>query len=144
MEGQQYSSSSFFLYFYVFLFFILVLSFFRGFSIISSVRYFFVEAYPFKNVCQMEIFVIVCLPKEYILNKQFVSLCKLSKTLKILKKNIIKCSFYIVILKRVLFRGKFHLGHSLYYFQIYSLFHLLLRTKSTQRMIGCQNGIRKG
>ena len=69
----------------VFLFFLLVLSFFRGLSIISSVRYFFVEAYPFKNICQMEIFVTVYLPKEYLLNKQFVSLCKVSKTLKNLK-----------------------------------------------------------
>ena len=42
---------------------------FRGLSIISSVRYFFLEAYPFKNICQTEIFVIVCLPKECLLNK---------------------------------------------------------------------------
>ena len=69
----------------VFLFFLLVLSFFRGLSIISPVRYFFVEAYPFKNICQMEIFVTVYLPKQYLLNKQFVSLCKVSKTLKNLK-----------------------------------------------------------
>ena len=74
-----------FLFLGVFLFSLLVLSFFRGLSIISSARYFFVEAYPFKNICQMEIFVTVYLPKQYLLNKQFVSLCKVSKTLKNLK-----------------------------------------------------------
>ena len=61
-------------------------SFFRGLSIISSVRYFFKEAYPFKNICQMEIFVIAYLLKECLVNKQFVSLCKVSKALRILKK----------------------------------------------------------
>ena len=58
-----------FLFLSVILFFLLVLSFFRGLSIISLVRYFFVEAYPFKNIFQMEIFVTVYLPKEYLLNK---------------------------------------------------------------------------
>ena len=29
---------------------------FRTLSIISSVRYFLIEAYPFKNICQMENF----------------------------------------------------------------------------------------
>ena len=53
----------------VLLFLLLVIFFFRGLSIISWVRYFFVEAYPFKNICQMEIFVIGCLPKECFLNK---------------------------------------------------------------------------
>ena len=122
MEGYQYSSSSFFLCFYVFLFFILVLSFFRGFSIISSVRYFFVEAYPFKNVCQMEIFVIVCLPKEYLLNKQFVSLCKLSKTLKILKKTLLNAVFTQLYSKEYYFEENFTLAIAFYYFQIYILF----------------------
>ena len=42
---------------------------FRTLSIISSVRYFLIEAYPFKNICQMEIFVTVYLPKECLLNK---------------------------------------------------------------------------
>ena len=37
------------------LFFLLVFSFFRGLFIISSDD-FFVEAYPFKNIYQMEIF----------------------------------------------------------------------------------------
>ena len=46
----------------VLLFFLLVFSLFRGLSFISSVRYFFVEAYPFKNICQMEIFLTVYLP----------------------------------------------------------------------------------
>ena len=41
-------------------------------------RYIFTQS--FKNICQMRIFVIVYLPKEYLLNKQSVSLCKLSKT----------------------------------------------------------------
>ena len=44
-------------------------SFFRTLSIISSVIYFLIEAYPFKNICQMEIFVTVYLPKECLLNK---------------------------------------------------------------------------
>ena len=42
---------------------------FRGLSIILSVVYFFAEAYSFKNICQMEIFVTVYLQKEYLLNK---------------------------------------------------------------------------
>ena len=63
----------------VFLFFLLVFFFFRGFSIISSVRYFFIGPYPFKNVCQMEVFVIFYVPKESLLNKQSISLCKVSK-----------------------------------------------------------------
>ena len=42
---------------------------FRTLSIISSVRYFLIEAYPFKNIFQMEIFVTVYLPKECLLNK---------------------------------------------------------------------------
>ena len=53
----------FFLFLRAFLFFLLVLSFFRGLSIISSVKYFFVGAYPFKNICQMEIVVNVYLPE---------------------------------------------------------------------------------
>ena len=59
----------FFLFVCVLLFFLLVFSIFRGLSIISSVRYFLVEVYPFKNICQIEIFVIVYLPKECLLNK---------------------------------------------------------------------------
>ena len=53
-----------FLFLCVLLFFLLVFSSFRGPSIISLVRYFFTEAYLFKNICQIEIFVIVYLPKE--------------------------------------------------------------------------------
>ena len=58
-----------FLFLCVLLVFLLVFPFFRELSIISSVGHFFVEAYPFKNICQTEIFVIVYLPKEYLLNK---------------------------------------------------------------------------
>ena len=58
-----------FLFLCVLLFFLLVFSFFRTLSIISSVRYFLIEAYPFKNIFQMEIFVTVYLPKECLLNK---------------------------------------------------------------------------
>ena len=57
-----------FLFLCVLLFFLLVFSFLT-LSIISSVRYFLVEAYPFKNICQLEIFVTVYLPKEYLLKK---------------------------------------------------------------------------
>ena len=46
----------------VFLFFWVVFSIFRGLSNISLIRYFFVEAYPFKNICQMEIFINAYLP----------------------------------------------------------------------------------
>ena len=45
-----------FLFLCVLLFFLPVFSFFRTLSIISSVRYFLIEAYPFKNICQMENF----------------------------------------------------------------------------------------
>ena len=40
----------------VLLFFLPVFFFFRTLSIISLVRYFLIEAYPFKNICQMENF----------------------------------------------------------------------------------------
>ena len=82
-RGQQYSSSYYY-FLCVLLVFLLVFPFFRELSIISSVGHFFVEAYPFKNICQTEIFVIVYLPKEYLLNKQSTSLCKLSKTFRVL------------------------------------------------------------
>ena len=59
----------FFLFLCVLLFFLLVFSFFRGLSIMSSIRYFFVEVYTFKNICQMEIFIIVYIPKECLLIK---------------------------------------------------------------------------
>ena len=58
-----------FLFLCVLLFFLLVFSFFRTLSIISSVRYFLMEAYPFRNICQMEIFVTIYLPKKRLLNK---------------------------------------------------------------------------
>ena len=58
-----------FLFLCVLLVFLLVFFFFRALSIISSVRYFFVEAYPFKIIFQMEIFVTVYLPKMSLLNK---------------------------------------------------------------------------
>ena len=100
---------------------------FRGLSIISSVRYFFVEVYQFKNICQMEIFLLVYLQKECLLNKQSLSRCKVSL-----------CS------KEYYFKKNFTLAISVYYFQIYILFDLLLRTNSIQRVIGCQICIRKG
>ena len=78
-----------FLFLRVLLFSLLVFSFFKGFSIVSSVRYFFVETYPFKNNCQMEVFVIVYLPKECLQNKYSVSLCEVSKTLKDIKKSFL-------------------------------------------------------
>ena len=86
MEGTRLVVFKFFFLFmcvYVFmcvLFLLLVFSFSRE-LFISSGRYFFVEAYPSKNICQMEIFVIVYLPKECLLNKWSVSLCKVSQTL---------------------------------------------------------------
>ena len=58
-----------FLFLCVLLFFLLVFSFFRTLSIVSSVRYFLIEAYPFRNICQMEIFVTVYLLKKRLLNK---------------------------------------------------------------------------
>ena len=60
----------------------LVFSIFRGLSNISSIRYFFVEAYPFKNIYQMEIFVNVYLSNCLItclLKKQPLSLRILKK-----------------------------------------------------------------
>ena len=68
-----------FLFLCVLLFFLPVFSFFRTLSIISSVRYFLIEAYAFKNICQVEIFVTAYLPKECLLNKYSVSLCEVSK-----------------------------------------------------------------
>ena len=52
-----------FLFLCLLLFLLLVFSFFRALSIISSVTYFFVQAYTFKNISQMEILVTVDLPK---------------------------------------------------------------------------------
>ena len=120
----------------VLLFFLLVFVFFRGLSFISSVRYFFVEAYLFKNICQMEIFLTVYLPKECLLNKQSVFLCKVSKTLRILKKPCLlnQMSFYIIIPKRVLFRKNIHLGHSLLLFS-----HLHLISLTTQNKLNLEN-----
>ena len=59
-----------FLFLCVLLFSWLVFSMFRKLSNISSTRYFSVEAYPFKNICQMEIFVNVYLP-NYLINILF-------------------------------------------------------------------------
>ena len=53
-----------FLFLCVFLFFLLVFSFYRGHAIISLVRYFLAETYSFKNIFQMEVFVNVFLPTE--------------------------------------------------------------------------------
>ena len=44
---------------------------FRTLSIISSVRYFLIEAYPFKNICQMENF-RNCLSTKRVLTEQVV------------------------------------------------------------------------
>ena len=84
--------------------------FFRGNSITSSVRYFFVEAYLFINICPMEIFVIVYLPS--------VPLCEVSKTLRIFKIACLlnEMPFLENYTQRVLFRGKLYLGHSLLLF----------------------------
>ena len=49
-------------------------------------RYCFVEDNSFKNICQLEIFVTVYLPKECLLNKQSLSLYEVSKSLRIFKK----------------------------------------------------------
>ena len=63
MEGTRLVAFNFlFLFQCVLLFFGLAFSIFRGLSNISLIRYFFVEAYPFKIICQMEIFVNVYLP----------------------------------------------------------------------------------
>ena len=56
-----------FLFLCVLLIFLLVFSFLEGFLLFLSVVYFFAEAYSFKNICQMEIFVTVYLQKEYLL-----------------------------------------------------------------------------
>ena len=53
----------------VLLFFLLMFSFYRALSIISSVTNFLVEAYPYKNISQVEILVTVYLPKECLLKK---------------------------------------------------------------------------
>ena len=64
--GSKCGSSSIQVLIFVFVCVVFLTSlflFFRGISIISSVRYFFVEAYWFKIICHMEIFVISYLPK---------------------------------------------------------------------------------
>ena len=75
--GRQEVSSIqvlFFLFLFVLLFFLLVFSFFRTLSIISSVRYFLIEAYPFKNICQMETF-RDCLFTKRVFTEQVVRIC---------------------------------------------------------------------
>ena len=82
IQGQQHSSS--FFSFYVCCCFSYQ-HFFRGLSVFLSVRYFFGETYPFKNICQVEIFVIVYLLKECLFNKKSVSSIQVSRTLRIFK-----------------------------------------------------------
>ena len=73
MEDTRLAVFKFLLLFlYVLLFISVVFSFIRGPSIISSLRYFFVEAYPFKNICQVNIFVLNCLSTESVLTEQVV------------------------------------------------------------------------
>ena len=136
-----------FLFLCVLLFFLLVFSFFRTLSIISSVRYFLIEAYPFKNICQMEIFVTVYLPKECLLNKQSVSLCEVSKTLRIFKKPcFLNCMSFLhnYTQKSNILIKISPMAIAFYYFHIFIIFQLLLGINSTQRVIGCQNRIIKG
>ena len=57
-----------FLFLCVLLFFLLAFSFFRT---ISSVRYFLIEAYKFKNICQIENF-RNCLSTKRVLTEQVV------------------------------------------------------------------------
>ena len=70
MEDTRLVVFKFLFFFLCVLFFLLlVFSFFKTLSIISSVKCFLIEAYPFKNICQMEIFVTAYLPKECLLKK---------------------------------------------------------------------------
>ena len=84
---------------------------------------------------------------ECLLNKQSVSLCKVSKTLRIFKKTVpfkLNAVFTQLYPKEHYFEENFTLAITFYYFHICILFHLLLKINSTQRMIGCQKCIRKG
>ena len=54
-----------------FVVFLLVFPFYRKLSIISSVRYFLIEAYPFKNICQME-HIRNCLSVKRVFTEQVV------------------------------------------------------------------------
>ena len=60
-----------FLFLCALLFFLLVFPFYRKLSIISSVRYFLIEAYPFKNICQME-HIRNCLSVKRVFTEQVV------------------------------------------------------------------------
>ena len=61
----------FFLFLCLWLFFLLVFSFFRGISIISSVKYFLVEAYPLKRYLS-DGNIHNCLPTERVFTEQVV------------------------------------------------------------------------
>ena len=100
------SAQVLFLFLCVLLFFLLVFSFFRELSIILSVRYFFVEAYPFKIICE------------------FCEFCEISKNNFSYRTPPVVAS----ILKRVLFKGKFHLGHRFLIFP--NLYFISLTTKN--------------
>ena len=61
----------FFLFLCLWLFFLLVFSFFRGISIISLVKYFLVEAYPLKRYLS-DGNIRNCLPTERVFTEQVV------------------------------------------------------------------------
>ena len=108
---------------------------------------FLIEAYLFKSICQMEIFVTVYLPKECLLNKQSVSLCEVSKTLRIFKKPcFLNCMSFLhnYTQKSNILIKISPMAIAFYYFHIFIIFQLLLGINSTQRVIGCQNRIIKG
>ena len=132
--NQQYSSS-------YFCFCVCCCFFYHHFPFYKAFFYFifyFLEAYPFKNNCQIEIFVTVYLSKEYLLNKQSLPLCEVSRTLRILKKNMLfrlNAVFAYLYSKKYYFEESFTLAIAFYHFHIYILFYLLLRANSTQRII---------
>ena len=74
MEDTRLVVLKFLVLFRSVLFFLLVFSFFRTLSIISLVRYFLIEAYPFKNICQMETF-RDCLFTKRVFTEQVVRIC---------------------------------------------------------------------
>ena len=67
-----------FLFLYVLLFLLIVFSFLRTLSIIGKI--FLIEAYPFKNICQIENF-RNCLSTKRVFTEQVVcvSLCEVPK-----------------------------------------------------------------
>ena len=89
----------------------------------------------------------VYLPKECLLNKQSVSLCEVSKTLRIFKKPcFLNCMSFLhnYTQKSNILIKISPMAIAFYYFHIFIIFQLLLGINSTQRVIGCQNRIIKG